>query len=68
MVVGEREAVQQAAVKAGQGWDFADALHHALSAGCDDFLTFDAELAKRGARARRVPALGVKFEPAILKL
>ena len=68
VVVGEREAVQQAAVKAGQGWEFADALHHALSAGCDDFLTFDAELAKRGARAKRVPASGVKFEPAILKL
>ena len=41
-VVGERDAVLAAAAKAAQGWDFADALHHALSIGCDDFVTLDA--------------------------
>ena len=31
VLVGEREAVLVAAAKASHGWDFADALHHALS-------------------------------------
>lgn len=50
VVVGEREAVLSAASRAAQGWDFADALHVALSQGCDDFTTLDAELVKRAAR------------------
>jgi hypothetical protein len=33
-----------------RGWDFADALHHALAAGCDDFATFDTTLARRAGR------------------
>ena len=33
VVVGERAAVLAAATRAAQGWDFADALHHALSHG-----------------------------------
>ena len=31
VVVGERDAVLAATARAIQGWDFADALHHALS-------------------------------------
>ena len=60
-VVGERDAVLAATARVAQGWDFADALHHALSHGCEDFVTLDADLARRGAR-------GVKAVPAITKL
>lgn len=49
-VVGEQAAVIAAAGKMRQGWDFAGALHHALAAGCDDFATFDATLARRAGR------------------
>ena len=49
VVVGEREAVLSAANQAAQGWDFADALHLALSEGCEDFTTLDADMAKRAA-------------------
>ena len=49
-VVGEQAAVVAAARKMRQGWDFADALHHALAAGCDDFATFDTSLARRAGR------------------
>ena len=51
VVVGERAAVLAAAAKAAQGWDFAAALHHALSHDCDDFSTLDADLVKRAAPA-----------------
>lgn len=51
VVVGERVAVLAATARAIQGWDFADALHHALSEGCDDFITLDADLAKFAKRA-----------------
>jgi predicted nucleic-acid-binding protein len=54
VVVGERQAVLAATAKVGQGWDFADALHHALSEGCDDFVTLDADLARRAARTANV--------------
>ena len=50
VILGERVAVLAAAAKSGRGWDFADALHHALSEGCDDFVTLDAGLVKRAAR------------------
>lgn len=50
VVVGERQAVQAAAAKVAQGWDFAGALHHALSEGCKDFVTLDGDLARRAAR------------------
>jgi len=49
-VVGEQAAVVAAARKMRQGWDFADALHHALAAGCVDFATLDANLARRARR------------------
>jgi predicted nucleic-acid-binding protein len=49
--VGEADAVRQAAARVAKGWDFADALHHALSQGCEDFLSFDEQLIKRYARA-----------------
>jgi predicted nucleic-acid-binding protein len=49
-VVGEQAAVVAAATKLRQGWDFADALHHALAAGCDDFATFDTTLSRRAGR------------------
>ena len=48
--VGETDAVRQAAARVAKGWDFADALHHALSQGCEDFLSFDEQLVKRSAR------------------
>jgi predicted nucleic-acid-binding protein len=57
----EREAVVVAAQRVAQGWDFADALHHALSAGCDDFVTFDVDLARRAAR-------GANVQPPVAKL
>ncbi len=50
VVVGEREAVQSAVSRAAQGWDLADALHVALSQGCEDFTTLDADLIKPAAR------------------
>lgn len=59
--VGERQAVLAATARVAQGWDFAGALHHALSEGCDDFVTLDADLARR---ARRVP----QAMPAVVKL
>ena len=65
VVVGERAAVLAAATRAAQGWDFADALHHALSHGCEDFLTLDADLVKRAARAT---ASGANVTPMIHKL
>ena len=49
-IVGEQAAVVAAAKKLRQGWEFADALHHALAAGCDDFATFDTNLARRARR------------------
>jgi hypothetical protein len=38
------------AVRKAQGWDFAQASHHALSEGCDGFVTLDADLVRRGTR------------------
>jgi predicted nucleic-acid-binding protein len=61
VVIAEREAVIAAAGKLARGWDFADALHHALSLGCDDFVTLDADLTKR---SRRMPAI----EPPVTRL
>lgn len=49
-VVGEQAAVVAAAQKVRNGWDFADALHHALSAGCEGFATFDTALTRRVRR------------------
>jgi len=52
-VVGEQAAVISAASKMKDGWDFADALHHSLSEGCDDFATFDTTLAKRARKVSK---------------
>ena len=49
-VVGEQAGVVAAARKMRQGWAFAGALHHALAAGCDDFASFDTNLARRAGR------------------
>ena len=65
MVVGERAAVLAAAARAAQGWDFAAALHHALSHGCEDFCTLDADLVKTAARATTG---GAKVTPVVTKL
>lgn len=54
-VVGEQDAVAAAAAKLRRGWDFADALHHSLAIGCDEFVTFDTNLAKRADRAPASP-------------
>ena len=51
VTVGETAAVRQAAARLAKGWDFADALHHALSEGCVDFLSFDDHLVKRAVRS-----------------
>ena len=61
VVLGERAAVLAAAARVAQGWDFADALHHALSEGCVDFVTLDADLAKRAVR-------GATLNPVVTKL
>ena len=54
VVVAERAAVLAATARVAQGWDFADALHHALSDGCDDFVTLDPDLARRSLRGKGV--------------
>ena len=54
VVVAERAAVLAAAARVAQGWNLADALHHALSERCDDFVTLDADLARRALRGAEV--------------
>ncbi len=54
VIVGEHQAVVAAAARVAQGWDFADALHHALSEGCEDFATFDSDLVRRAGRGAKV--------------
>ena len=61
LLIGERDAVAQAAARLAQGWGFADALHHALSHGCIDFVTFDADLLRRSRRVAEI-------EPPITRL
>jgi predicted nucleic-acid-binding protein len=50
--VEDRAAVEHALGNLRRGLDFADALHHASSAACDAFLTFDAR--RFAGRARRM--------------
>lgn len=52
VTVGESAAVRHAAARLAKGWDFADALHHALSEGCEGYLSFDDNLIKRATRSR----------------
>lgn len=59
-IVGEQQAEVIAARRVRLGWEFADVLHHALSSGCEEFVTFDRSLArsaKRDAAAPEVLAL-----------
>lgn len=48
--IEDRVAVEQAAAALGDGFDFADALHHASSRHCASMVTFDdKKFAKRAA-------------------
>jgi len=60
-VIAEHAAVVAATENLARGWDFADALHHALSMGCDDFATFDTALVKRAKsnRSTKPPVVAV---------
>lgn len=52
----DRQAVQSACDSLGQGFDFADALHHASSRHCDALATFDDKgFAQRAAAKGWVP-------------
>ena len=50
--IEDRAAVERALGNMRQGLDFADALHHASSRGCDAFLTFDTR--RFAGKARRL--------------
>lgn len=50
--IEDRPAVERAIGNLRQGLDFADALHHASSRGCDAFLTFDSR--RFAGKARRL--------------
>lgn len=50
--IEDRAAVEHALGNMRQGLDFADALHHASSRGCDAFLTFDTR--RFAGKARRL--------------
>lgn len=68
VVVGERAAVVSAANRAAQGWDFADALHLALSEGCSDFTTLDKDLVKRAAREMARGDKPMSKTPTLVKI
>ncbi|NBS09735.1 MAG: type II toxin-antitoxin system VapC family toxin [Betaproteobacteria bacterium] len=58
--VQDRQALQSACNALTQGFDFADALHHASSRHCDVFATFDAKgFAKRAAAHAWAPRVQV---------
>ena len=50
--IEDRAAVERALGNLRQGLDFADALHHASSRGCEAFLTFDTR--RFAGKARRL--------------
>lgn len=73
VVMGERAAVLSAADRAAQGWDFADALHLALSEGCENFTTLDVDLVKRATRElgvgdKSTSKITLKVMPVVVKL
>jgi predicted nucleic-acid-binding protein len=69
VVVGERAAVLSAANRAARGWDFADGLHVALSEGCKDFTTLDADVYKCASREGSDKDKAVlKATPAVIRL
>jgi predicted nucleic-acid-binding protein len=61
LYVGEADAVRHATARAAEGWDFADALHHALSQGCGDFVSFDEKLIRRASRSSPKPLPPLKM-------
>lgn len=50
--IEDRPAVERALGNLRQGLDFADALHHASSRGCEAFMTFDTR--RFAGKARRL--------------
>jgi predicted nucleic-acid-binding protein len=50
VALASADAVSQALEWFGKGLDFSDALHLALAADAEEFVTFDARLAKRANR------------------
>ena len=50
--IEDRPAVERAVGNLRRGLDFADALHHASSPGCEAFLTFDSR--RFAGKARRL--------------
>ena len=50
--IEDRVAVEQAAAALGDGFDFADALHHASSRHCTSMVTFDDKRFARRASAQ----------------
>ena len=59
LTVEDRDAVLLAVEWAGQGMDFADALHLSRSARASGFATFDRKLAKRAQRLGAKPPVEV---------
>lgn len=60
VTIEDRLQVEAALEAAGQGMDFADALHYAASAECEVMLTFDDRaFARRAARLRMTPPVHV---------
>lgn len=59
LTVEDRDAVLLAVEWAGQGMDFADALHLSRSARASGFATFDQKLAKRAQRLGAKPPVEV---------
>lgn len=55
--VEDDAAVRKALKAMTQGFDFADALHVAASAGVDRFVSFDVKLVKRSVRAHARPSV-----------
>lgn len=51
----EPEALRQALTWYAQGLDFADALHLALSQGCEELATFDKAFAKQSGKLTALP-------------
>ncbi|MGH8553538.1 MAG: type II toxin-antitoxin system VapC family toxin, partial [Methylococcales bacterium] len=62
--VEDREAVQSAVGHMREGFDFADALHHASYSACTKVITFDTRrFARRAQRKSLLPKVRVPNEP-----
>lgn len=53
------EAVKDATDRHREGLDFADALHHATSRGCESLISFDRRLVRAAARLALKPPIAV---------